>query len=426
MRRRPEPAVIWAGAGAVAGALSLVSPWLGLAASAGCLATAWWRRRPEPVPTMPSPGDVSTPWADPGLEALRLDLVPLWERVQSGSLSLQQATGLVDGLTDDWARRLGAAGANAQTLAREIAAIRGEIDTAVRLLTKTVPILQAWAALPATVDARMKEAAAVCEAQGVVVRDYQQTVLKMITGMRELHGVVVRLGPLLQAAPPLGDLLAAMRSMPARLDKIGDEAGRLGKPGWGVALAATEAKRALEPHLQPLEDAMGAWRAVAYAVSDAVEAAEKLPQPNLPPVGTVGSFHVEPLVTPPVPDLGPLVERLDQATHQSEMGAGAAEALASQLVGLQDETERLQGALSAVTQYASEMLILSGYLRVDADTPVCHLNKTAWCITDGDCERCPLTRMDEGTIASLLGAGGRRAQAVVRNTGRTIDLSAED
>jgi hypothetical protein len=415
--------VIWAGLGITAGALGLLSPWLGLVAAAGCLAAAWWRKRPEPAPAAPSPGDLSGTWADPALESVRSDLVPLWERVQAGTLSLQQAATLLDGLTEDWGSRLGAAGANAQTLAHGTSVIRGEIDTAVRLLTKALPILQAWAALPATVDVRMREAAAICEAQGTVVREYQQTVLKMITGMRELHGVVVRLGPLLKAAPPLGDLLAVLRTMPARLERIGEEAGKAGKPGWGAALAATEARKALEPVLQPLEEAMGAWRAVAYAVSDAVEAAEKLPSPHLPPVGTVGTFHVEPLVTPPIPDLSPLVDRLDQAAHQSEMGAGHAEALSSQLVNLQDETERLDGALSAVRQQAAELLILSGYLRTDGGTPVCHLNKTAWCITDGDCERCPLTRLDERVVSSFLGSGQQRRPAVVRNTGRTIDLS---
>jgi hypothetical protein len=345
--------------------------------------------------------------------------------VQSGSLSLQQAAALLGGQTDDWGQRLGAAGANAQTLAHETARIRGEIDTSVRLLTQVLPVLQAWAALPATVDARLQAAAAASEAQGKVVRDYQQTVLKMIHGMRDLHQIVGRLGPLLQAAPPLAELLAVMQTLPAKLDKIGEEAAKIGKPGWAAALAATEAKKALEPWLQPLEAATGAWRAVAYAAADAVEAAEKLPQPTLPPVGSIGAFHVEPLVTPPIPDLAPLVERLDAAAHQGEMGAGAAEALASQLVNLQDETERLEGALSAVRQIAGEMLILSGYLRTAEETPACHLNRTAWCITDGDCERCPLTRLDEKAFSSLLGNSRQRSPQVVRNTGRTIDLSGQ-
>jgi hypothetical protein len=338
-------------------------------------------------------------------------------------MSLQQAARLLDGQADDWGRRLGAAGANAQTLAHETAAIRGEIDTTVRLLTQVLPILQAWSVLPATVEARLKEAAAVNEAQSRVVRDYQQTVLTMITGMRELHQIVTKLGPLLKAAPPLADLLGVLRTVPGRLDKIGEEAAKIGKPGWAAALAATEARKALEPWLQPLEEAGGAWRAVAYAVADAVEAADKLPQPNVPPVGPVGTFHVEPLVTPPVPDLGPLVERLDQAAHRGEMGAGAAEALASQLLNLQDESERLEGALSAIRQQAGELLILSGYLRTDGQTPVCHLNRTAWCITDGDCERCPLTRLDERAFSSLMGAERQRGQKVARNTGRTIDLT---
>lgn len=413
---------MWAGAGIVAGSLGLLSPWLGLAASAGCLAAAWWRRLPAP-PAAPTPGDLAGTWTDPALESVRQDLVPLWERIQGGTLALQQATTLLEGLTAEWGGRLGAAGANAQTLAHESAAIRGEVDTAVRLLAKAVPILQAWATLPATVDARLREAAAISESQGAVVREYQQTVLTMITGMRELHGTVVKLGPLLKAAPPLGDLLAGLKALPGKLEAIGDEAGKLGKPGWAVALAATEARKALEPVFPALESAMGAWRAVAYGVADAVEAAGTLPQPNLPPVGTVGVFHVEPLVTPPLPDLGPLVERLDQAVHQGEMGTGHAEALASQLVGLQDETERLDGALSAVRQQAAELLILSGYLRIDGATPVCHLNKTAWCITDGDCERCPLTRLDGRIVASVQGGHDQRGQKVVRNTGRTIDLS---
>ncbi len=123
-----------------------------------------------------------------------------------------------------------------------------------------------------------------------------------------------------------------------------------------------------------------------------------------------------------MPDLLPTIERLDRASHDSELSAGLADDISSQLTALQDHTQRLTRVLADARHQASELLILSGYIRTQAATPACHLNRTAWCITDGDCERCPLTKLDESEFPDLLGAGTARPQPKITRTGRTIDL----
>ncbi|MBC7543233.1 MAG: hypothetical protein H7338_10935 [Candidatus Sericytochromatia bacterium] len=417
---RTDRPPVWAAAGIAAGLLVLVSPWLGGIAALLCLGGAVWQsRRPAPVPSVPSSGDLSVPWQEPGMDGLRQDLLALWERVHGSCTGLDTSMLRLGSRVDDWGRLLGSSAANVDTLARVTFAVRGDLDSAVRSLTREIQHLAGWQTAWEDARAGLQRAAG---AQAAQYEDLQAW--HAVWQTTEAHRHTVHQAGRAVVLPDAGQvpaLLAEAQSLSTRIGAIAGEAGRLGKAGWSVSLAATEANDAIAAWSRRAETALPSWDAAARSVQILLAGVAAGPVLTVPTAAAAPT----PLPAPAawqLPDLAALIERLDRASHESELSAGLSEDVARQLVALQDNTGRLAKALADARHRASELLILSGYVRTRAAAPACHLNRTVWCITDGNCERCPLTKLDEADFPELLGTSADRPQPRVQRTGRTINL----
>jgi hypothetical protein len=411
---------VWAAAGIAAGGLALVSPWLAGVAAAAVLGTAVWRaRRPVPVPSLPKAGDLATPWSESDMDGVRLDLLTLWERINAGCMGLNTSVGRLGARMEDWGRLLGSGAANVDTLARVTMAVRGDIDSAVRTLTQEIPHLAGWHTAWENARQQLLGAAALHRAQHANLRAWEAAWDAAALQRVALTAAVRNVR--LPDVTDVSGLLADVKQQVAAMAAIADDAGRLGKVGWAVALAATKAQDAMATWSQRAEAVLAPWDGASRSIDRLLATIEALPMLAVPGAAAelatgsdLGAWRL--------PDIGPLIERLDRASHESELSVGLSENVASQLQTLQDNTERLASALADARHRTSELLILSGYVRTRASAPACHLNRTAWCITDGNCERCPLTQLDEADFPELLGANAVRPQPAVQRTGWTIDL----
>lgn len=420
-----ESPLLWAGLGMLAGGLALWSPWLGLIAGAGAMVGAALvsrRRRKAPIPL--EPGDLATPWPEGMPERVRREVSTVWQGLTEVHERLYGLLSQLEAQQREWHRRLALAETNAETISRATYAQQGAIRRALEAVSAGA---RQWEA----VSQRWEQA----NDQLVELRDRDRQQRAMAGEIRHQFDALQQSwdGVLAAVEHVQGHLAEpgaafdteAWASLIARADALADEAARLGKPGWGVALAATEwaadARQALAdiPPRDTVSPAPAASELMASLVG--VEHALATMSEALAALDTE-PFDLAALDALPVIGLDDAADRLDGADHEGGLSAGAAQALLTTLGDWRRRAHRLVDAVGDVRHQAAAALILSGYVRTSTGTAPCHLHRTVWCIAEADCERCPLTQLSEADFPEFFGAARGRHAPQARRTGRTIDL----
>lgn len=422
--RKADPAAIWALAGVVAGGLSLISPGLGLLAGGGCVAAALWRSRPHEATSPLAAGDLAGPWPEGEPERVRQEVVAVWQRLLQRHEHLHRLLARLEARQQEWDRLLALGEANADTVGRAAYAQQGAVGRALDAVSAGV---RAWAQVQQRWDELRGALVGLIRQDRLQAVAASETQSRLAEGRRhwdELQAAADRACAQLGQISSMSDEPAAWLQLAARADALASEAARLGKSGWGVALAATEWAAEVRGHAEATErpDKAAAAQAAAELAACVTACRQALDMVAEAAMGLTDTPL--PVARPaelPEPGLEAVAERLDAASREGELSAGLAQEMHTTVGGWRQRAHRLVDDVAAARHLAAELLILSGHVRTAAEMAPCHLNRTLWCIADGDCERCALTRVTAADFPDLLGPL-RSRQAPIRNTGRTIDL----
>lgn len=423
--RKADPATIWALAGVVAGGLSLISPWLGLLAGGGCVAASRWRsRRRHEEPSPLAAGDLAGPWPEGEPERVRQEVVAVWQRLLQTHERLHRLLARLESRQQEWGRLLALGEANADTVSRAAYAQQGAVGRALDAVSAGVrawaQVQQRWDELRGALVGLVRQD----RLQAVAASETQSRLAEMQRHWGELQEAADRACAQLGQISLMSDGTETWLRLAARADALASEAARIGKPGWGVALAATEWAAEVRGHAEAIErpDKMAAAQTAAELTACMTACRQALDVVAQAAMGLTDTPM--PVTRPaelPEPGLEAAAERLDAAGREGELSAGQAQELHATVGNWRQRAHRLVDDVAAARHLAAELLILSGHVRTAAEMAPCHLNRTLWCIADGDCERCALTRVTAADFPELLGPL-RNRQAPIRNTGRTIDL----